>query len=52
MIRLLAEDLIHNLGAARQCRHDLMPVDQLSGRRLVVPRQQRNCLHRHAVSRQ
>jgi hypothetical protein len=29
-----------------------MPVDQLSGRRLVVPRQQHDRLHRHAMSRQ
>ena len=44
---LLAEDLVHDLGTAGERGHDLMPVDQLGGRGLVVPGQQRDRLHRH-----
>ena len=40
------------LGALGQSRHDLMPVEQLGRGGLVVPGQQRDRLHRHAMSRQ
>ena len=47
----LAKDLIHDFGAARQGRHDLMPVDQFRRRCLVVPGQQRNRFYRDTASR-
>jgi hypothetical protein len=33
----LAEDLVHDFGAAGQGRNDLVPVDQFRRGRLVVP---------------
>ena len=39
---LLAEDLVHDLGASSERWHDLMPVDQFRRRRLVVPGQERD----------
>jgi hypothetical protein len=33
----LAEDLVHDLGAAGQGRNDLMAIDQFRRSRLVVP---------------
>jgi hypothetical protein len=49
---LLAEDLFHNLGAASEGGHDLMPVDHLCSGGLVVPGQERDRLHRHTISGQ
>ena len=49
---LLAEDQVHDFGAARQRRHDLIPVDELRRRCLVVPGQQRDRLHRNTSRRQ
>ena len=50
--RLQAEGLVHDLGAASERGNDLMPVDQFCRSALVVARQQRDRLHRHAMSRQ
>jgi len=46
---LLAEYLAHDFGSARNGGHDLIPVDQFSRGRLVVPGQQRDRLNRHAM---
>ena len=48
---LLAEDQVHDLGAARERGYDLMPVYQLGRGGLVVPGQLRDRLHRDAMSR-
>ncbi len=47
---LLAEDLVHDLGAAGQGRNDLVPVDQFRRGCLVVAGQQRDRLHRNTAS--
>lgn len=47
--RSLAEDLVHDLGAPGQGRHDLMPVHQLGRGGLVVPGQQCDRFHWHAM---
>lgn len=48
---LLAENLVHDLGAASQGRHDLVPVHHLSRRGLIMPSQERDRLHWDAVGR-
>jgi hypothetical protein len=49
---LLAEDLVHDLGSARQGRNDLVQVDQFRRGGLVVAGQQRDRLYRDTPSRQ
>ena len=46
---LLAEDLVHDLRASGKGGHDLVPVDQLGRGGLIVPGEQRDCFHRHAM---
>lgn len=46
---LLAEDLIHHLGAPSKGRHDLISVDQLCRGGLIVPGEQRDRFDRHAM---